>query len=340
MAGARGYHSYRGRASRGKIALAAVLVLVILVSVGFLFAQQYVVYDEEGRSHLELPWTREEEQESPEQEVEDVELTIEPAGPGDTVLVTHQMAQAPLTQAALTAAAEAECDALAVTVKDRSGTVYYDSAAAQSGTVTTAADTAAALAALTEQTRAVARLSCLLDPTAARADVEGKGLKNTGGYIFYDGNNLNWLDPAKEGTKTYLGALAVECAELGFDEILLTDLSYPTVGKIDKIAYTADDLAASLAELVRSIRTALDEAGHGETVLSLELPAAVITAGEDAVAGVKLAELAPLVNAVYAETEESGTAALAAAVEAAGSTFVPELAVPPQSWEGSWLLTA
>ncbi len=43
-------------------------------------------------------------------------------------------------------------------------------------------------------------MSCFLDPiAAARADVEGMGLKNTGGYIFYDGNNGNWLDPSKHG---------------------------------------------------------------------------------------------------------------------------------------------
>ena len=34
------------------------------------------------------------------------------------------------------------------------------------------------------------------------------GLKNTGGYIFYDGNNLNWLDPSKPAARQYLGGLA------------------------------------------------------------------------------------------------------------------------------------
>mgnify|MGYP001527214441 CR=1 FL=1 len=45
MAGARGYHTYRGRTPKGKIALAVVLVLVILASAVFILIQQFVVYD-------------------------------------------------------------------------------------------------------------------------------------------------------------------------------------------------------------------------------------------------------------------------------------------------------
>lgn len=59
-------------------------------------------------------------------------------------------------------------------------------------------DTGEALNDLTARTdvTAAARIACFHDPKAANADVEGMGLKNTGGYIFYDGNNSQWLDPA------------------------------------------------------------------------------------------------------------------------------------------------
>ena len=36
MGGTKGYRSYRGRTSKGKIALAVLLVLIILAAVGFL----------------------------------------------------------------------------------------------------------------------------------------------------------------------------------------------------------------------------------------------------------------------------------------------------------------
>lgn len=98
---------------------------------------------------------------------------------------------------------------------------------------------------------------------AARADVEGMGLKNTGGYIFYDGNNGNWLDPSKPAARQYLCTLAAELAQQGFDEILLTDVGYPTVGKLDKIDYNGADRAASIRLFLEELRSALGEYGVG-----------------------------------------------------------------------------
>ena len=43
MGGTKGYRSYRGRTSKGKIALAVLLVLIILAAVGFLWLQEYIV---------------------------------------------------------------------------------------------------------------------------------------------------------------------------------------------------------------------------------------------------------------------------------------------------------
>lgn len=177
----------------------------------------------------------------------------------------------------------------------------------------------------------IARLSCLLDSRAANADVEGRGLKNTGGYIFYDGNNLNWLDPAKEGTRTYVGQLVVECAALGFDEILLTDFTFPTEGKLDKIQYPEEGMEASLSGLLTSLRTTLDQAGYEDVLLSVELPAETVLTGRDETAGLVLEEIAPLVDRVYARTIEGQAEALSDAVTAAGGKlFVPELQTQPQ----------
>ena len=54
----RGYNSYRGRVSTGRIVLIVVLVLVLLGAIGYLAVQNYLVYDEAGQVHLELPWGR------------------------------------------------------------------------------------------------------------------------------------------------------------------------------------------------------------------------------------------------------------------------------------------
>ena len=56
----KGYHRYRGRNTRGKVTLVVVLVLILLAAVAYLLTQEYVVYDDEGKAHLELPWSRKE----------------------------------------------------------------------------------------------------------------------------------------------------------------------------------------------------------------------------------------------------------------------------------------
>lgn len=339
MAGAKGYRSYRGRGSRLKILLAVLLCLVILAAVGVILLQEHIVFDENGHPRLEVPWREEPEEEDPGE----LDLVIqEPEGPPE--VRAWLLEETPLTRAGWEAAREelpADC-AYAVTMKDGSGRVYFDSTAAVRDAVETSLDTTAALEALTGsgtegETYAIARLACLLDPIAARADVEGMGLKNTGGYIFYDGNNLNWLDPGKTGTQEYLGGLAVECAALGFDEILLTEFGFPTEGKLDKIAYPEAGMQESLRALLTAIRTALDEAGYEEVLLSVELPAETILTGRDENAGLVLEEIAPQADRIYAAATEEQVDALSQAAADAGGTFVPEFQAEPGR-EGSCLV--
>lgn len=332
----KGYRSYRGRAPRGKIALAVVLVLVIVASIAAMILQEYcVVYDAEGNAHLEFPWQREETAATEPEKSETVEVTVqEPETPAGARVLW--LTDTPLTGiSGLENLAEQGYDAVAVTVKDSSGSVYYDSETALPAARKAADSTAEALTELTgSDIYTIARLSCLLDSRAANADVEGRGLKNTGGYIFYDGNNQNWLDPAKEGTRTYVADLAVECAALGFDEILLTDFSFPTVGKLDKIQYPEAGKEPSLAGLQTTLREALDQAGYEDVALSVELPAEAVLTGRDETAGLVLSEIAPLTDRIYSRTIATQAEALWEAVEAAGGTlFVPELQSQPQDWD-------
>ena len=346
MGGTKGYRSYRGRTSKGKIALAVLLVLIILAAVGFLWLQEYIVYDRDGSFHLELPWKTETPPAEEEVPPEDVEITIqEPEKP--KALAAFSASAAPLTQAGWKDAwlgasvmSAPAYNAAAVTLKDSTGHIYFAATGAAAGTVSTAEDTAAALAEVAESSyHSIARMSCFLDPIAARADVEGMGLKNTGGYIFYDGNNGNWLDPSKPAARQYLCTLAAELAQQGFDEILLTDVGYPTVGKLDKIDYNGADRAASIRLFLEELRSALGEYG---VAVSIELPPEVITSGADDTAGLVLSDIAPLVDRVYAVTTVDQIPALEAAVSAAGedTDFVAELTGHSPDVTGSCLILA
>ena len=333
MAYSRGYHSYRGRTPRWRIAVMVLLVAVILVSVAVIALSRNIVYDESGTPQLELPWKEEPAEETPEPPLD---LTIEEPERSEG-LRAFTVKEQPLTQAVWGEAysisqmpgnVERGYNAVAVTVKGATGTVYFDSAVAVAGSVSLGEDTAEAISLMNGEAtgyHTIARLSCFHDPKAANRDVEGIGLKNTGGYIFYDGNNSQWLDPSKPAAREYLCGLAKEAAELGFDEIMLTDVSYPTEGKLDKIDYGEGEKSAHLAAFLEEMRAALTPCG---VALSIEVPAAVITQGADEDAGLILADIAPRVDRIYAPATAAEVPALTQAVSDAGQTaeFVPELA--------------
>ena len=150
MAGPRGYRQYRGRGSKWKVVAAIFLVLVILVAVAVILLQRQIVYDETGTPHLELPW----ETEKPTQETqppveEDMDLTIEQPEEDpvkeEVIVRAYAMPAGVLTadswstiQSVMKVAVPAY-DTVAVTLKDDTGKVYFDSAAADSGAVKTGA---------------------------------------------------------------------------------------------------------------------------------------------------------------------------------------------------------
>ena len=330
MAYSRGYHSYHGRTPRWRIVLMALLVVVILVAVAVIALSRYIVYDEEGTLQMELPWQEEPVKETPDPPLD---LTIEE--PVKPQTLRGFSAPVPLTRESwshsLDQAKETfDCNAAAVTLKDATGNVYFNSTVALPGTVRfQEGETDAALAAVVAYSQSteghsIARLSCFHDPKAANRDVESMGLKNTGGYIFYDGNNSQWLDPAKPAAREYLCGLAKEAAELGFDEILLTDVSYPTVGKLNKIDYGEGEKSSYLADFLEEMRAALAPYG---VMLSIEVPQTVISQGSDENAGLLLEDIAPRVDRIYAPTTAAEVLALTQAVSTASqdTEFIPEL---------------
>lgn len=326
MATSRGYSSYRGRKPAGKVILAVILVLVILVSVAFLLLQKYLVYDETGTPHLQLPDKTQNEETLPAQSgsssSEDLNITIDQ--PKKTAVTGVQLAEDPTAWQSAVDQLGAS-DAFCVTMKAPGGRLQYQSAVSGAFLADTAANASQELSGLLKTKHpGIARISCFRDGLYAKENIETAGLKNTGGYIFYDGNSEQWLDPAKQGTADYLCAIVRECAGLGFREILLTDFSYPTKGKLNKIDYGQNLKNENLTSFLKTLRTALEGT---EVRLCVELPADVITTGSDPNAGLVLADIAPLVDSIYAVTTEQEAPTLRTAVTAAcaDTDFVPEV---------------
>ena len=327
------YRGYRGRRTKGKIALAVLLLLVILAAVAVILLQKHVVYDETGAPRLDVPWQEEpaEEITKPELDlvIQEPEVTEEKAG---ETLIGFSVKAEQLTVSGVEAAkteADPRSNAAAILLKDQTG-----ASLAQTATE----ETYAVLAELADAYHLIGRLSAFHDPKAAMADVEGMGLENTGGFIFYDGNNSQWIDPAKPAAREYLCALAVEAAELGVDEILLTEFGYPTVGKLDKIAYGEAEKSANLLAFLEELQTALEPYG---TVISVELTADVIRSGQDEAAGLVLAEILSVADRVYVSVLPEEVEELSAAVAAvrADAGLIPVLTEAAADLDGSFLVS-
>ena len=311
--GIKGYNRYRGRTAKWRTALAVFFILVIIAAVIVMVLQKYVVYDDTGAPQLKLPFEKETVEDVP-QEVPEVEIIY---GETSKKLLQTAVRAASLPGGALTvqawrelqealAAEETAYNAVALTLKDGAGRVYYDSSAAVSSSVRLAEDTAQALeAVLAGEYYTIACMDCFHDPKAANFQVETMGLKNTGGYIFYDGNNSQWLDPSKPEAVEYLLRLLEEAADMGFDEILLTSVSYPAVGKLDKIDYGTEDKSRQLAAFLQEAKLRVGE----DVVLSVEVSAETAKEGVNAVTGESLAEVCAVADRIYVPVADAAEAA-------------------------------
>ena len=89
-----GYTGYRGR-RRGRGVLAVVLVVILLLACGFLFAQRYMVYDADGSVRFEFPWIKKTPQDDTanggdsgdDKKQDDLEITVQKPVIKDTYAV-------------------------------------------------------------------------------------------------------------------------------------------------------------------------------------------------------------------------------------------------------------
>ena len=322
--GTKGYHSYRGRGGGKKTLLVVLLVAALLISLSYLALQDFLVYDSRGNVSLDLPFFQKKEP-SEEKETgeegdsgESLNLIIEePENPASLALRGQEISLYDL-RSGLPQLPEG-VNALAMVLKGEKGTLFYQSALAAEGAKDSQAlsqDVVSARLGEEREWTAVAVLDCLHDTAYAFANMAGAGICQSSGYIWYDNTNSHWLEPSKEGARDYLAGLAGECVQMGFDEVLLRGLAYPTLGKQYKIDYSTMTMSKpeALAAAITDIREAVGE----ETVLSLELDETLILAGSDTDSGQDISVLVPLVDRVYVTTEDPD------AVWAALEPYVPQ----------------
>lgn len=101
----------------------------------------------------------------------------------------------------------------------------------------------------------VAQVSCLRDSALVREE-PGLSLHRVSGSPWLDESRQSWLDPAQPQVQSYLIGLCRELAQLGFDEILLTDCGFPTQGDLDSLR-AVEEKEETLETFCRQLQGAL-----------------------------------------------------------------------------------
>ena len=101
----------------------------------------------------------------------------------------------------------------------------------------------------------VAQVSCLRDSALGREE-PGLSLHRVSGSPWLDESRQGWLDPAQPQVQSYLIGLCRELAQLGFDEILLTDCGFPTQGDLDSLR-AVEEKEETLETFCRQLQGAL-----------------------------------------------------------------------------------
>lgn len=88
-----------------------------------------------------------------------------------------------------------------------------------------------------------ARICAFQDPLAPSA-MRGTGVMYSGNHSinWLDPSNKRWLNPYNEKAQQYIEDLAVEAVSLGYKQIFVDSLTFPTVGYPDKSGYYGDNL--------------------------------------------------------------------------------------------------
>lgn len=246
------YGGYRGRRTLTDILRIIAIILgaaVVLVLVGLFWAQDYIVYTDEGL-RLELPFFRDEPQSVDKSALDPGSITIkEQAAPGTSGAVSSAQMEPESAMMALqfplsglldgsaeAALLEAGANTLIVEMKGGDGKLAWrsDVELARQAQVNGTAEVEPALERLREKgITTVARVCCFRDDSIPYYDT-GLALRTSSGN-WRDEKGLRWLSPACEPAREYLAELCGELAQMGFDQILLESFAFPAEGDLDRI---------------------------------------------------------------------------------------------------------
>ena len=274
----KGYNSYHGRSPVWKKILIIILVLLLLAGGAFLYCQNHLVYDENGKVHLELPFFSKKEpqpQQDPEKDPEDVDfLREEPQGPILEKIGAKELAVNALEED-VTAIVSGGEKTIVVDVKLADGSFTYQPAFPVEGASVGSVISRENLKKLAEADKyVIARVSALGDTAYANAHVEAAGLLRTWDeWLWYDYSSECWLDLTKPLTQSYVKQVCKDLTDLGVDEILLENFGWPAVGNMSAMVVpTGTDKPAVITDFLKALREELPKTTALSVLLSRNAP--------------------------------------------------------------------
>ena len=188
-----------------------------------------------------------------------------------------------------------------------------------------------------------AQISCFADNLLLQHNWSF-GLRYADGNLCQNTDGSYWLDPYDQTVRTYLTDLALELADMGFDEIILADLYHPI--SEGGFSYASPPVAgadpvAAVCQMGRRIAEALEGT---DTIVSARLDADSLRNGQGALTGQDVGIFWRLFARLYCPTYADALASdkeLATGTMNGGSAdvrFVPVVGAIPEDGSKSYLV--
>lgn len=319
---ARGYRTYRGRRRKRRSFSAFFAVIFLLISLVLLYLglNDSIVFSSEGIM-FRNPFVKNEDEPSaspsPSSNPDLVIVSPTPSNtpeasptptPKESFLLNAaylpDLSDSVATAGIIQLADKGVINAVVIDMKHDDGTLSYISSnqfAEQSGANAVQDDAKVIIDQLKDSgLYLVARISAFKDNIVPRK-IHSFSAKVQSGVIWLDRDYHGWMNPYLQQAQDYVTDISLELADLGFDEILLENCCFPTIGRPHLIAYGEYE-SVSKAETINSFAENLSvRLRDKNTLLSIRLSTDTILEGADASLGHDVASLYEVADRIYVD---------------------------------------
>lgn len=319
---AKGYHTYKGRSGRHSAFSIVIVFLIVLAALILLFMalQNSVVFSSEGIRFVGL-FDRDVPEDTPSpspQKSPELVIVTPDASPSPSATPTPEpVSLQPLKAVYLPDINDAVAiagvvqladkgviNAVVIDMKHNDGTLGFISANANAIHSGANAATSDYLAPIRDLKDAglflVARVSAFKDNLVPRK-VQTTSVKTKNNVIWLDQTYNGWLNPYLTEAQDYVIGIITELADLGFEEILLDNYCYPTIGRPQLLYYGDYEQTSKIDTLTAFAVKCADLLAEKKVTLSIRVTSSAILNGTDSATGQDPAGLYKATNRIYTD---------------------------------------